>query len=255
MKIAVCAKFTPDTEDVSVSVDGMPDTGSAVWNVSDYDNQAIQAAADMSDDGDEVVAITAGTSVINQSKLTKSLMSKGNLERLIRIADDSLADADSAVVARVLAAAIQREGAEVVLFGEGSSDLYQRTMGAQVAVELGWPSLNAVDGIQIEGSTIVVERDVEDGIEVIEVPAPCCLSVTSTINIPPIPGMKAVLAAGKKPVEDLSVADLGIDASPALETVSTGVPAQPGRQKVMLEGTPEVIAEQLVNKLKADQVL
>lgn len=255
MIIAVCAKITPDPESVSVDQTGKPNTGMSVWGVSEYDLQAIQAAQEMSRAGDEVVAISAGTTAIAKPRLTKSLMSKGNLQSLIRIADDGLADADSAVYARVLASAIKRAGADVVLFGEGSSDRYARSMGAQVAAELDWPSFNAVDRIDMEDQMIVIERDVEDGIEVVEVIPPCALSVTSTINVPVIPTMKAVLDAGKKPVEDLDLADLEIEESPTLELVSTGVPAQPGRLQVMLTGSPEEIAAQLVDKLKADQVL
>lgn len=255
MKIAVCCKFAPDTEDVVVTPDGSVNLARAKWGVSEYDLQAIQAAADISQEGDEVVAITAGAKNIAQTKLAKELMSRGNLGSLVRVVDDALNGADSAAVAKVLAAAIRRAGADVALFGEGSSDRYARTMGSQVAQELDWASVNAVDGLQREGDTLVAERDVEDGVEVVEITGPCAISVTSTINIPPIPSMKAVLAAGKKPLEDVTVTDLGVDAASVVETVSVEVPPMPGRKKSMLEGDPADMAAQLVEKLTVDQVL
>lgn len=255
MRIAVCCKFTPDTEDVFPEPDGSVSLASTKWGVSEYDLQAVQAAAEICSADDETVAVTAGASNINQPKLAKELLSRGNLARLFRVADDALEGADSAVVAKVLAAAVSRVGADVVLFGEGSSDRYARTMGAQVAAELGWPSVNVADRIEVRGDSIVVERDVEDGIEVVELSVPCAISTTSTINIPPLPTMKAVLGAGKKPIEDASVGDLGVDACALVEQVSVEVPAKPGRQQVLIEGTPDEMAAQLIAKLQADQVL
>ena len=253
MKIAVCCKLTPDAEDVKTSADGSVDLSRANWNVSEYDRNAIVAAQDMG--ADEVVAITAGGTNVTNSRLTKTLMSHGNTSSLIRIADDAIPDMDSKQLAVVLAAAIRKSGADVALFGEGSSDRYQRIMGPQVAAELGWPCVNCADAISVDGSTITVDRETEEGIEVLEVQAPCVIAVTSTINVPPLPAMKAVLAAGKKPVEDVTLSDLAAEAAPAVERVSSSVPAMPGRQKVILEGAPDEVAAQLVQKLTADKIL
>ncbi len=255
VKIAVCSKFTPDTEDINPAPDGSVNTKSAVWNVNDYDLQAIQAAEDMSGEDDEVVAITAGAENVSQAKLVKNLMAHGNLACLYRVADNALEDADPAVIAHVLASVIRKVEPDVVLFGEGTSDRYSRTMGALVAAELDWPSVNYADKISMESGNIVVERDLEDGIEVVELNTPCAISVTSTINIPPLLTMKAMLGAGKKPVEDLTLEELGIDTQPLLEVEAREIPARPGRQQIMLEGTPEEATAELVNKLKADQVL
>ncbi len=256
MKIAVCCKFTPDTEDVKPFADGSIDASKAKWGVSDYDLQAIQAAADVcAVNGGESVAITVGAANIDQSKLTKELMSRGSLSALYRVIDDAVAQADAVVVAKALAELVKKAGASVVIAGEGSSDRYQRVMGSQVAAVLGWPCVTSVDKINANGETLVVERDVEDGVEVVELDGPCVLVVTSTINIPPIPNMKAVLAAGKKPVETYALADLGVDAAAAVETVKSEIPAQPGRQKIILTGSADEMAAQLVEKLTIDQVL
>jgi electron transfer flavoprotein alpha/beta subunit len=255
MKIAVCCKFTPDTEDIKVNPDGTLDAANANWGVSEYDLQAIQAAADMSAEDDEVVALTAGAGIIDQSKLTKELLSRGNLSALYRVVDNTLADADSATIAKALAALVQKAGADVVLFGEGSSDRYSRTMGAQVAGELGWPCVNSVDAVKATGRTIVADRDVEEGIEKVEMDLPCAFSVTSTINIPTTPGMKAVLAASKKPIESFNLADLAVSDTAAVQLVSSEVPEKPGRQQIVFEGTPEEMASQLVTSLQANGVL
>ena len=255
MKIAVCCKLTPDTEDISPAADGSVSAAKANWSVSEYDLQAIQAATDMRKAGDEVVALTVGGPITDQSNLIKALMSRGSLDRLVRVVDDAAAEADASVIAKALAELVRKVDADLVLFGEGSSDRYARVTGSLVAAELGWPCVNAVDAIAANPDSVVVERDVEDGVEVVELSVPCALAVTSTINIPTTPGMKAVLAAGKKPVETFTLADLGVASAPAITCVSSEVPPKPGRRLIMLEGAPDEAASELVAKLKADHVL
>ncbi len=255
MKIAVCCKLTPDSEDISVSPDGTADLGRANWGVSSYDLQALQAAADLRTDGDDVVVFTVGGTNIASPKLFKELMSRGNSDRLVRVAEDTLADADAYTIAQILAAMVRREQPDLVLFGEGSSDRYARTMGSLVAASLHIPSVTAVDRIALEGEQVIVDRDMEDGVETVSVAMPCALSVTTTINTPALPNMKAVLSAGKKPCEDVTIADLGVEVAPALTLVASEVPLMPGRQCVKIEGTPDEAATQLVMKLRADQVL
>lgn len=255
MKIAVCCKFAPDAEDVRVADDGSVDVSKAKWSVSDYDMQAIQAASDLGGElGAEVVALTAGPAKIDQSRLTKDLMSRGNLSALFRVVDDATAGADALQTARLLCGLVNKVEADVVVCGEGSADRYQRITGPAMASILGWPCVNAVDAMHAEDKTIVVERDLEDGVEVVELSAPCVIATTSTINKPSIPTLKDVLAAGKKPVETFSASDLGMGGA-AIEEVGTAAPEQPGRQKTMISGSPEEIAAQLVEKLTNDGVL
>ena len=255
MKIAVCCKFTPDTEDVRLSDDGSVDASKAKWSVSDYDLQAIQAASDIANEaGAEAVALTVGPAKIDQSKLTKDLMSHGNLSALYRVVDDAVAEADTAQVARVLCGLAEKAGADVVVCGEGSSDRYQRVTGSTMAAMLGWPCVTAVDSMRVEGEAIIAERDLEGGIEIVELSAPCVIVTTSTINKPPIPTLKDVLAAGKKPVETFTVADFDMGQR-AIDAIGTSAPEQPGRQKTMLSGSPDEIAAQLIEKLTNDGVL
>ena len=204
---------------------------------------------------EEVVAITAGGPNIADTRLTKALMSHGNTSSLLRVVDEAIPHMDTKQLAQVLAAMIKRSGVDVALFGEGSSDRYQRITGSQVAAELGWPCVNCVNAITTDGSAITVERETEHAIEVIEIQAPCVIVVTSTINVPPLPAMKAVLAAGKKPVEDVSLSELSVELAPALKRVSSVEPEMPGRQQLILEGSPAEIAAQLIQKLTADNVL
>jgi electron transfer flavoprotein alpha/beta subunit len=257
MKIAVCCKFTPDTEDIRITGQGQVDLSSANWSVSEYDLQAIEAASRITEaNGTEAVAVTVGPKRISDPRLTKLLMSRGTLSSLYRVVDDSVAEADVNVLAKILAAVVAHAGVDVAIFGEGSSDRYYRMTGAQVASELQWPCVTCVDKITTTDTGFIVERDLEDGVEVVEVSVPCVICVTSTINIPTLPAMKAVLAAGKKPVIDLTLEDLGlVGLCAALEHRGSEAPAEPDRLKMMLSGSPEEIAEELVKNLKQENLL
>lgn len=253
MKIAVCCKLAPDSEDVTSNPDGTVDLFRANWGISEFDINALVAAADL--EPGEIVAISAGGNELNNSRMIKTLLSHGNTDSLIRIVDSVVADMDTAQLAKLLAAAVRKSGADIAIFGEGSSDRYQRVTGAQTAAELGWASVTAADKIELDGDTFTIQRDLEDEIEIVQVQTPCVISVTSTINEPPVPSMKNVLAAGKKPVVDQTVESLGAMTDSFVDRLASTVPAMPGRQKIMLEGTPDEVAAQLVSKLNVDNVL
>jgi electron transfer flavoprotein beta subunit len=162
------------------------------------------------------------------------------------------------VTARVLAAAIRgMDGVDLVLCGEGSADLYFQQVGLQVGELLGVPTLNAISSIQAGGGGMLrAERSLEDEIEVLDVPLPAVLSVTTDINQPRLPTMKEILKAGKKPVSELTLAELGqVNVHNPIETIRTAAPPQVQRKRVAISGTPQEIARALVEHLRRDGIL
>ena len=255
MRIGICAKFAPDADDVMVGPDGTASLARAKWDVSLYDKQAVQAAAELGEAADaEQVALTVGGSNIATTMLAKMLMSRGNLSELYRVADDAAEMLDTLGVARVLAELVKRAQVDVVICGEGSSDRYCRTTAAQMAEVLGWPCVTSVDKISFADGTISCDRNLEDGIEEVEVQAPCVIAVTSTVNVPPIPPMKAVLSAGKEPVIDVQFADVAASGGGIVRT-SSSEPEEPGRKQIVFDGTPEEAAAKLVKALLSDNVI
>lgn len=93
-------------------------------------------------------------------------------------------------------------GFDLILCGDGSADEYAQQVDVQLAARLGVPSVNAVTAIKAEGDSMVVERTLEDVVEEVEVPLPAVIAVTPDVATPRIPGMKDILAAGKKPMDD-----------------------------------------------------
>ena len=258
MNIIACVKITPDAADIEFARDGSLSLEHAEWIIGGFDLQALEAGVRLAEStGGKVSVLSAGPPQIDNSKLKKDLLSRG-ADELVLVVDERLRDADTAVTAAVLTAAIERSGAfDLVLFGEGSADLYFQQVGLQVGEKLGMPTLNAISKIEAADNSLLVERSLEDEVEVLEVPLPAVLSVTTDINPPRLPTMKDILKASKKPVVSYSLADLGLtDAvQRQVELLSTHAPHRAERKGVLLEGSQEEVAQQLLDYLSKEGIL
>ncbi len=254
MNIVTCFKFAPDSKDLEVKGDGSVSVEKAEWIISEYDLQAVEAGVKLAEaTSGKVTALSAGPAKISNSKLKKDILSRGPNE-LYLVVDDSLANNDTHTTAAVLAHAIQKMGAvDLVLCGEGSSDLYFQQVGLQLGELLGWPTINAVGKIEIKGDCVIVERNLEDEVEVLEVPLPAVISVTTDINVPRLPTMKEILKAGQKPVVEWKVADLRMPADVAgVQVVSVKAPRQVERKKIVIDAKPEEAVATLIGYLSKD---
>jgi electron transfer flavoprotein beta subunit len=258
VNIVVCVKFTPDAGDIETQPDGSISLARADWSIGSFDLQALEAGARLAEaTSGKVMALSAGPRQINQSKLKKDLLSRGP-DELYLVADDALQDAGTAATAQVLAQAIGKLGGfDLVLCGEGSADLYFQQVGLHLGEILGLPTLNAVSKIETDSSGLLVERDLDDEIEVLEVPLPAVLSVTTDIHEARLPTMKEILRAGKKPVVEWTLADLGLPApiEPQTEILSTRAPHQVQRKNIKIEGSPEEVAQTLVSYLNKEGLI
>lgn len=266
MNIVVCVKLTPDAGDIEVKSGGSISLERAEWIIGNFDLQAIEAGVKLAEAATgKVIVLSAGPHPINHSKLKKDLLSRGP-DELVMVVDDRLANADTSLTSTVLAQAVrqiqEKNPIDLVLFGEGSADLYFQQTGLQVGEMLGWPAINAVSKIEVAanmpaGNTILLERDLEDGIEILEVPLPAALAVTTDINPPRLPTMKMILMASKKPVTEWTLGDLGIQetAKSQTETISTLAPHQVQRKNVIISGSAEEEAQQLVHYLNKEGMI
>jgi electron transfer flavoprotein beta subunit len=134
-------------------------------------------------------------------------------DRAVLVSDDALAGADALVTARVLAAVLERIGPDLIIAGTESSDGYTGTLPVQIAEFLGLPSVSFSKNVEIAGRTLTIERQTESGYDQVEVPLPAVITVTAGAVTPRYPAFKGIMAAKKKAVEQLTVADLGLDRS------------------------------------------
>lgn len=244
MKIITCFKLVPEEQDIVVTQERSLNFDRAEAKISQFDLNAMEAAAQLTAEGDEIVALTVGGSLLQNSKVRKDVLSRGP-NSLFLVQDAQLEHSLPRDTAQALACAAKSIGFDLMIFGEGSGDLYAQQVGLLVGELLQLPIINAVSSIQRNGGHVLVERALEDEIEVIDLPLPAVLCVTSDINTPRIPSMKAILGAGKKPVTQWQASDIGWTPTPPLaELVEIVVPPQAERKRIILENdSPEAIAE------------
>ena len=134
--------------------------------------------------------------------------------KAVLVSDDALAGSDALTTAKVLAAASKRLGdADLIIAGTESSDGYTGTVPEQIAEILGLPSITFAKEVHIDGQTVNVQRQTEAGYDEVTCSLPAVVSVTAGVVEPRYPSFKGIMAAKSKPVDEKTVADLGLDAA------------------------------------------
>ena len=143
MKIIVCYKLVPEEQDIVVKRDKTLDFTQAQWKVGQYDLNAVEAGAQLAEAASgEVVVLTVGGDIVDNSKLKKDILSRGPA-RMYGVKDEACAAADSYAIAQVLKAGVLNIGdADLVICGEVSGDIYAQQVGPMLGALLGWPTVN-----------------------------------------------------------------------------------------------------------------
>lgn len=249
MKIVVAVKVVPDDQDIFVSADRTLDYSKAKPKVSEYDKNAIEAAAQLAKaNGASVVAVSAVPTKSNDNKAKQELLARG-VDELFMVADDALSTADSYATAQVLKGLVDANAADydLILCGDGSADFYAGQVNVQLAAALDVPTINNVTSIAIEGGVAVVERTLDDEVEEIEVPLPAVISVSPEVAEPRIPGMRDILAAKKKPQAVTEGA--AVDAKVAVADIKAPEMA-PRKCQIFEEGDIDAFAAAVAEAIK-----
>jgi electron transfer flavoprotein beta subunit len=212
MKIVVLVKQVPDSgaERNLRADDNTVDRASANNVINEMDEYAIEEALRLQEaHGGEVVILTAGPQKALES--IRKALSMGP-DSAVHIVDDALHGSCAVATSKVLAAAIARQNADIVISGAESTDGRVQVMPHMIAERLGIAALTGARKLTVDGSTLTIERQTDEGYEVVTASTPAVVSVWDTINDPRYPSFKGIMAAKKKPVETLSLADLGIPA-------------------------------------------
>lgn len=250
MRIIVACKVVPDDQDIQVQSDGSLDFSKAHQIVSTYDLNAIEAAARLAEaQGDsQVIVITAGSAAIDDSKLKKNILARG-VDELVMTADDACANMDAHATAAALAELAGKVGDfDVIICGDGSADNFAQQVDIQLAAKLGLPVVNAVTSIEGDASSLTLQRTLEDSLETVKVSLPAVLSVAPDIALPRIPGMKDILAAGKKPME---VAAAAGSFENTVDVLSCKAPKQADRKLEIIEANEDGAIEKFAAAIKA----
>ncbi len=253
MNIITCYKSVPDEQDITVnSADSSLDFSRANTKISQYDLNAIEAANQLKTqlDGIQITAMSVGGKALTNAKARKDVLSRG-ADELVVVVDDQFEASLPYQTAVALAAAATKKGYDLILCGDGSADLSSQQVSLLVGEILNIPAINGINKIvSLSNDSITVERELENEIETLTLPLPAVIAVSTDINIPQIPSMKAILGAAKKPVQQWSVADLGLDAITARSEQKVAAPKQKVRQRIIIEGDGDDQIAELAEHLR-----
>jgi electron transfer flavoprotein beta subunit len=220
MKIAVCAKFVPEAAAhprIDPQTKRLDRSGEGTLN--QFDVHAVEEALrlkEASGEG-EVVIVSVGPG--RALEAMRKALAMG-ADRVVLVSDEDAAGSDLLATSRLLAAALERENADIVLFGQQAGDSDGAVLWAAVADRLQRPLISQVAELTREDGKLRGKRQTEYGYDVIEAPLPAVIAVSDAINEPRYPSLKGIMGAKKKPQETISLGDLGIHAGDAGEAGS-----------------------------------
>jgi electron transfer flavoprotein beta subunit len=212
MNIVVCMKQVPDTEVERSLVPGDNTVNrAAVDGVINYlDEFAIEEALKIAEaHGGEVTILSMGPAKAADS--IRKALSMG-ADKAVLVTDDALAGSDAVATSLALAEALKRVGFDLAIFGSESTDARTGMVPAMVAERLGVPQLTLAAKVDVSGSEVTIRRVTDDGVAMVTGSLPAVVSVNEKINEPRYPTFKGIMAAKKKPVQHLTLADLGLEA-------------------------------------------
>jgi len=211
MNVVVCVKQIPDPADP-----GALDADNTLKRdvkliLDESDSYGVEMALQLVDTagGGEVTLVSMAPA--SETSGLRTALAMGAAKAIL-VSDDALPGSGALETAKVLSAAIGRAEYDLILCGVESSDGYTGVVPQQIAAILGVPMVGFAKHIEVAGSTIKVQRQTEVGYQDIECPTPAVVSVTAGVVEPRYPSFKGIMAAKSKPVDEVKVADLGLDA-------------------------------------------
>jgi electron transfer flavoprotein beta subunit len=224
MNIVVCVKQVPDTavERVLKPGEGTLDRASLDGLINELDEYAIEEGLKIAEaHGGEVTILSMGPAKAAESVRKALSMGAG---KAVHVLDDGLAGSDALATSLALAEALRRVGFDLVILGSESTDARTGVVPAMLAERLGVPQLTLASKVDVDGAVVTIRRVTDDGYAVVTGSLPAVVSVVEKINEPRYPTFKGIMAAKKKPVTTLTLAELpAAVGSVGLESAATAV--------------------------------
>ncbi len=243
MKILVPVKRVVDYNvKIRVKPDGSGvDLANVKMSMNPFDEIAVEEAIRLKEAGKatEIVAISIGPQQASETIRTALAM---GADRGILVKTDTVAE--PLAVAKILKALVEAEKPGLVILGKQAIDDDSNQTGQMLAALLGWPQGTFASKLAIEGDSILVTREVDGGLQTVKLQSPAIVTTDLRLNEPRYASLPNIMKAKKKPIDEKTPADVGVDISPRLEVLKTVDP--PGRKAGVKVGS---VAE-LVAKLK-----
>ena len=210
MNVVVCVKQIPDPaapQSLEPGTNTLDRSGKLI--LDDSDAYGVEMALQLAEQagGGEVTLVSMAPN--GETSGLRTALAMGAASAIL-VSDPALKGADALTTAKVLAAAIKRSNADLIIAATESSDGYTGTTPVQVAEILGLPSVTFAKSVAVDGSSVKVERQTEAGYDEVTSPLPALVTVTAGVVEPRYPSFKGIMAAKSKPVDTLTAADLGV---------------------------------------------
>lgn len=216
MTVVVAYKWAPDPHDAHVGADGAVDWSRGRPAISEYDQAAIAAARVLADaSACDLIGISVGGPDLAAPQAKKAALARG-LDRAIVVADPTVGSWNPTRVAAALAQLARRVDPTVVVTGDASSDEGGRIVPALIAGYLNWPCFLQVSAVRPTAEGFQLEQRAERVQRTIDVAGPVLVSMTPAACVPTTPGMKDMLAAARKPLDVVALADLTLTDVPVV---------------------------------------
>ncbi|MGB1023876.1 MAG: electron transfer flavoprotein subunit beta/FixA family protein [Paracoccaceae bacterium] len=247
MKILVPVKRVIDYNvKVRVKADGSGvDLANVKMSMNPFDEIAVEQAIRLKEAGkaEEVVVVSIGVKQA-QDTLRTALAMGADRAILVEAADDVHQDIEPLAVAKILKAVIADEGPSLVIAGKQAIDNDMNATGQMLAALLGWSQATFASALEVEGDSATVTREVDGGLQTITVKMPAIVTVDLRLNEPRYASLPNIMKAKKKPLDEKTAADYGVDVSPRLTVIKT---TEPETRKA---GIKVASVEELISKLK-----
>lgn len=234
MNILVCISQVPDTTTkIQVGSDGTSiNTQGVKFILNPYDEFAIEEGLRLKEQhGGAVTTVTVGGD--SGKEILRTALAMGS-DTAVLIKDEQRSD--SFGVASSLAAMINDTNPDMVIFGRQSIDFDSFQLPSMVAEMVGWPNINIVSSLTVEGTSVKAERDIEGGKESVEASLPCVIAAQKGLNDPRYPKLPDIMKAKSKPIEERAAAG----AAPRVEITEMTLPETKRLNKILGDGDGDI---------------
>jgi electron transfer flavoprotein beta subunit len=228
MKVLVPVKRVIDYNvKVRVKADGTGvDLANVKMSMNPFDEIAVEEAIRLKEKGvvSEIVVVSIGVKQA-QETLRTALAMGADRAILIEASGDVHTDIEPLAVAKLLAAVVREEAPGLVIAGKQAIDNDMNATGQMLAALLGWGQAAFASEVAIEGNTAVVTREVDGGLQTIKVAMPAVITADLRLNEPRYASLPNIMKAKKKPLDEKTAADYGVDVTPRLTVIKTTEPS------------------------------
>jgi electron transfer flavoprotein beta subunit len=245
MKVLVPVKRVIDYNvKVRVKADGSGvDLANVKMSMNPFDEIAVEEAIRLKEAGkvDEIIAVSIGVKQ-NQETLRTALAMGADRAILVIATDDVHTDIEPLAVAKILKGIVDEEAPGLVLCGKQAIDNDMNATGQMLAALLGWSQATFASKVEIAGDHAEVTREVDGGLQTIKVKMPAIVTVDLRLNEPRYASLPNIMKAKKKPLDEKTPGDYGVDAAPRLEILKTSEP-ETRKAGVMVKSVDELLAK------------